>query len=276
MKPETLSIAQLKKIARSFGCDMDLVHFPDGQGHTYQCGNMVIKRTGNVAESIALAEIMLALPQSEKLRLPTPLKTIDGEWVVDDFVAWTFLSGADLCGNYEEKVAAIDTYNEIFSTVSKPDFMDHRSDGWAVADRVCWGEQVAVYEPVFQNIIDDITPLLEDITLPEQLIHGDISRHILLESGSAPAVIDITPYWRPANFAHAVMMVTDIAWWEGDISDFEFLRERPHWRQLVIRAALRRIIEQPEQIKHIGKDRETAIVRANAYNQALADILEVL
>ena len=271
-----MNLTELKEIAGQFGCNVDLIHFPDGQGHTYRCGDIVIKRAVNEAEHIALAAILAELPNSTKLRLPKPVMSTDGRLVVDGYVAWTFLTGDDLCGHYTEKVAAIDAYNELFQNVAKPTFIDERTDGWSIADRVSWGEETKTYEPVFQNLIDEITPLLEAIDLPAQLIHGDMARHILLAPKQPPAIIDITPYWRPKDFAHAMMMVTDVAWWEGEIADFDFLKTRPHWRQLVIRAALKRIIEQPEQMEYIGKDRTVAIERAEAYSRALTEILQTL
>ena len=135
-----MNIHELKTIAQTFGCDVDLIHFPDGQGHTYRCGDIVIKRIDNEDEHRALTDILASVPVSQTLRLPQPITAEDGRLIVAGYAAWTFLAGNDLCGHYEEKVRAIDTYNALFAHIAKPAFIDERTDGWSTADRVCWGK----------------------------------------------------------------------------------------------------------------------------------------
>jgi prepilin-type processing-associated H-X9-DG protein len=52
------------------------------------------------------------------------------------------------------------------------------------------------------------------VHLPAQLIHGDLGGNVLFADGEPPAVIDFSPYWRPAGLALAVAAV-DAPMWDG-------------------------------------------------------------
>jgi hypothetical protein len=78
--------------------------------------------------------------------------------------------------------------------------------------------------------------------LREQLIHGDLNPdNTLIAPGEPPAIIDMTPYWRPAGFAAAVA-----AYWLGPYRGDEHVLAHfegvPHFDQLLVRAALRMLL----------------------------------
>ena len=47
-----------------------------------------------------------------------------------------------------------------------------------------------------------------------QVIHGDLTGNVLFADKLPPAIIDLSPYWRPAMFASAIV-VADALVWEG-------------------------------------------------------------
>jgi hypothetical protein len=55
-------------------------------------------------------------------------------------------------------------------------------------------------------------PLPGDVE--HQLIHGDLTGNVLFdeEHGSPPGIIDLTPYWRPAAYAEAIVVVDGLTW----------------------------------------------------------------
>lgn len=87
-------------------------------------------------------------------------------------------------------------------------------------------------------MVEPLHGRLEELDLPSQVVHGDLSGNVLFADGAPPAVIDLTPYWRPAAFAAAVVVVDALVWGGGDPS---LLRRVDH--QLLLRAELRRLLE---------------------------------
>jgi uncharacterized protein (TIGR02569 family) len=118
------------------------------------------------------------------------------------------------------------------------------SDRWAVADRVAWGE--AEGEPLPARV----RPLLarrRPVDLPSQLIHGDLSGNVLFHDSLPPAVIDISPYWRPAGYAAAIVVVDAVAWGSaGDDLVARLLEEQGD--QLLLRAVLFRVATDPSEV----------------------------
>ena len=47
-----------------------------------------------------------------------------------------------------------------------------------------------------------------------QVIHGDVGGNVLFAdaSGLPPAIIDVSPYFRPRSFAHAILVADAVAW----------------------------------------------------------------
>jgi uncharacterized protein (TIGR02569 family) len=111
-------------------------------------------------------------------------------------------------------VAAGERLHHVLTGESRPDFLDRRDDPWSVADRVAWGE-VTLDDA-------DAVPYLSRLLacagtashLHAQLVHGDLTGNVLLARGLPPAVVDLSPYWRPTGYASAVV-VADALVWEG-------------------------------------------------------------
>lgn len=73
-------------------------------------------------------------------------------------------------------------------------------------------------------------------------MHGDLTGNVLFADGLAPAIIDFSPYWRPAPFASAVV-VADALLWEG--ADERLLRafeSEPDFAQYLLRALIYRAV----------------------------------
>ncbi len=76
----------------------------------------------------------------------------------------------------------------------------------------------------------------------DQLIHGDLIGNVLFAEGLPPAMIDLSPYWRPAPFAAAVV-VADALVWEG--ADVALVAQTGHidrFEQYLVRALIYRAI----------------------------------
>lgn len=47
-----------------------------------------------------------------------------------------------------------------------------------------------------------------------QIVHADLTHNVLFDQAMVPAVIDISPYWRPPEYAEGVV-VADAPCWHG-------------------------------------------------------------
>ena len=93
------------------------------------------------------------------------------------------------------------------------------------------------------------------IALPSQVIHGDFTGNVLFEPGLAPAVIDFSPYWRPAGFALAVVIVDALTWGGAGMDILDLVRDELEIEQLLLRAELRRLVEVELHDRAAGRRR---------------------
>ncbi|HXF21676.1 MAG TPA: hypothetical protein VN597_14550, partial [Streptosporangiaceae bacterium] len=76
------------------------------------------------------------------------------------------------------------------------------------------------------------------------LIHGDLGGNVLFAAGEPPAVIDFSPYWRPAGLALAVAAVDALTWSEADPAILDELAGEPELDQLLARAHVGRLVTE--------------------------------
>lgn len=265
-------VMKLNNIAKLFGSDEEPILLTGGQGNTYKSNNIILKPTSNQTESEELSELVKKAPPSEKLRIPKPIKSSNNNWVEDGYVAWEYLEGKDLKDNYEQKLQICDWFSEIFKNIEKPDFIEKRNDAWAIADRVTWGEIEKEYGKEFQEIINQVKSILIPIAIPAQIIHGDISENIISDKKDSFGVIDITIYWRPRDYAKALLIVDGITWESADLNIYAFVKDLPEIKQLLLRAGLRRIIENPEHVERSNKNVQKALSESYKYLETLKSL----
>ena len=234
-----------ERVLQAFGVGEAVpVCLPGGQGTTWRAGPLILKPTDNETEAAWTADLYATLPE-KGFRVPRPAKSRHGAYVAYGWAAWECIEGKpDLAGRWREKLAVCDAFHRALEGVPRPAFLDERSDPWSRADRLTWGAAFPAVQPWLRDSVARLWTLLKPLKLPLQLIHGDISVNILFATGLEPAVIDFSPYWRPAGFAAAVL-IADAAVWEGADADALFLLASSvkQLDQLVLRAELRRLLE---------------------------------
>jgi hypothetical protein len=95
-------------------------------------------------------------------------------------------------------------------------------------------------------LIDRLIAARRPLDLPWQVIHSDIGGNVLFADGLAPAVIDFSPMYRPAGFALATAAFDAIAWSDADPSIISLLRDIEELDQLLVRAAIFRLVAAAE------------------------------
>lgn len=156
------------------------------------------------------------------LRIAMPVPARDGSWVVDGWSATRFEPGAHQLTDLTalRAVGAVLHAELHAATTRSPITHPAREDRWADAARVAFGEaplDVDAVGPDGREVLlalgshRDATPLG-----PDQLVHGDLARTVLLDAGGAPVVIDLSPYWRPALWAEAVVVLDSVLVLDAD------------------------------------------------------------
>lgn len=235
-----MSEAPPTSVQSAFRCQKQPVRLPGGQGETFRCGDVVLKPCRHVVEATWIARIHLVI-QQVGFRLPQPVQASDGEWVVDGWEAWTFVGGHHSRERWGEVLAACRTFHHALGNVAKPAFLDTRDDPFSRADRIAWGEERADCHPHFLQIMQPLQSLVEPVNLPSQIIHGDFTENVLFEEGHPPAVIDLSPYWRPADYALAIVVVDALDWCGADESILQLVDDVPDIYQLMVRAEIYRL-----------------------------------
>lgn len=228
------------RVLTAFGATAQPVVYPMGRGATWAAGEIVLKPVDDEAEATWVATLAASTPE-RGFRLARPIAASDGRWTVDGWSAWTRLPGEHSTTRWRELLDAAAAFHAAVGHVEKPEFIDRRADRWRIADRVAWGELSADALAAATHV----GPLLSarrPVSLPGQLVHGDLVGNVLFADGLAPALIDLSLYWRPAAYSAAIV-VGDALTWEGASNEtIRLIDHVPEWPQLLLRAVLFRIV----------------------------------
>jgi uncharacterized protein (TIGR02569 family) len=237
--------ANLTAAVRSaFGVSGPAWPLPGGEGTTWQVGSVVLKPTVNPREASWCAELFARL-DGPGFRVPQPRRTIDGGWLADGWTAWEYLEGAPApVRHWPELVAASRAFHAALAGFPRPDWLHGRRDRWSVADRVAWHEERVAVADALQGLVDTLVAARRPVKLPNQLVHGDLAGNVLFADGQPPAVIDFSPYWRPAGYALAIAAVDVLTWWGAAPTILDTLDGEEHLDQLLLRALLFRLITE--------------------------------
>jgi uncharacterized protein (TIGR02569 family) len=201
-------------VLRAFGVgDTPARRLAGGQGTAWVAGDVVLKPGGGPVQewsATALAEVV-----PEGFRLAPPLSTRDGQWVCEGWVAWRRLEGAEPdLSTASACVAVIEAgraFHRAVAHLPRPGCIDARTDWWALADRAAWGERTVRGVPEFADALGRLEAGLTPLGRP-QVVHGDLTTNVIFAPGSAPAVLDISPYWRPTEYAEGIVLADALCW----------------------------------------------------------------
>jgi uncharacterized protein (TIGR02569 family) len=211
----------------------------------------------DAAELAWQAQVFSRIP-SAGFRLARPRRAADGSFCVDGWSATEYVSGTHEARRWPEVIAAGERFHAALRGIPRPSFLDQRSSPWAVSDRVAWGEIPASEFPHVRHL-PDLVSTLRPVTAPSQLIHGDLTGNVLFGGPRPPAIIDFSPYWRPAAYASAIV-IADALVWEG--ADRQVLNAVTHIgdfgqhlaRALIFRAVTHWIFSQGKPANPAAED----------------------
>ena len=166
-----------------------------------------------------LGPFLTGLDTGGRFRVAPPIVATDGRWTVEGWSATPWLEGAHVAGSWDriQQVAADLHAATATADVEWPAFFREHRTPWAVGDRVAFNEE-ELPEPVLPLVAEVLhaTAALRSrpTSEPDQVIHGDLAGNVVFadEAKLPPAVIDFSPYFRPAGFAAAIAVADAVAW----------------------------------------------------------------
>jgi uncharacterized protein (TIGR02569 family) len=206
----------------------------------WHCDEVLIRPVPDNALASWSARVLDTL-EVAGLRVARPLRSSDGRWVVSGYSACQYLGGREE-PRYSEVVAASLRLHAAMATVRRPRLLDDRDDLLTRADAAAWGERIINLDPdTGGRLFGELAGYRTLLRLPSQVVHGDLFGTVLFDGDAAPVVFDLLPFWRPVEWAAAVIVVDALAW--GGASE-ELIDEWSHlkdWPQALLRALLFRL-----------------------------------
>jgi uncharacterized protein (TIGR02569 family) len=206
-------------VLHAFGVDGPARPLDGGQGTSWAAQGLVFKPVeGPLHEWLASA---LADVAPDGFRVATPACTRDGAWVCAGWSATQWVEGSEpdysAMSTWREILTAGRAFHRAVAHLDRPAFLDTRQDWWARADRAVWGELDIQFLPEFAALARRLKGALQPLGRP-QVVHADLTRNVLVAPGLAPAVIDISPYWRPPEYAEGVVVADALCWHDAPTS----------------------------------------------------------
>jgi uncharacterized protein (TIGR02569 family) len=225
-------------------------HLP---GPAWTCDGILLRPVSDtvLAAWSAASTEELAAAGVDGVRLARPVRASDGRRVVSGWAACHDVAG-QVRPRHDDVVAVSLRLHRATAKLSRPRFVDDRDDILARADRMAFGERTVSLDPetggdLFAELARRRTPL----AVPSQLVHGDLFGTVIFEDGDGPdgaavdqappAVLDIVPFWRPVEWAAAVVVVDALAWGGADAGIVSRWSHLVAWPQMLLHGLLFRL-----------------------------------
>jgi uncharacterized protein (TIGR02569 family) len=243
---------------------------PGGQGGSWSVGHLVLKRDAGSCHGW-LGEALAAV-QPEGVRIAEPVPTRSGSWRHEGWVATRWVEGvepnASAAATWADILDAGRAFHRAVADLPRPPCLDERQDPWAAADRAAWGEGPVQLHPEFTSVGRRLRNALEPLG-SSQLVHGDLSGNVLFAPGLPPAVIDVSPYWRPPEYAEGVVLADALCWHDAPPS---LLKEAGVSVAAVARGLLFRMLTTSERVASGGLKAVDVDEEAARYEEAASAI----
>ncbi|THF83609.1 aminoglycoside phosphotransferase [Deinococcus sp. KSM4-11] len=233
-------------VQRAFGLRGTPEPLSGGRGTSWRIGPAVLKPADQSPAERAWHAAVLGPVVEGHVRVARPLSTADGQLIVDGWMATAFVSGQHQPGRWLDIVQAGEHLHRQLAAVPRPAFLAARRDPWAVADRVAWGDQPATPFLAARHV-RRLLSCCRPVDAALQVIHADLTGNVLFAALERPAIIDFSPYWRPAPYASAIVVVDAVVWEGADPAVFRTLTAQPGFAQLLLRALRFRMVTDAMQ-----------------------------
>ena len=219
---------------------------PDLPGPAWRCDGLVLRPVADtvLAAWSAGAIEELATHGVDGLRLAKPVRASDGRRVVAGWAASHDVAGR-VEPRHDDVVAASLRLHRATARLERPRLVDDRDDLLARARRAAFGEKEVTLDPeTGGTLFAELARRRRPLSRPSQLVHGDLFGTVLFDPsdpGAPPAVLDLVPFWRPVEWAAAVVVVDALAWGGADPGITTRWSHLVEWPQVLLHALLFRL-----------------------------------
>lgn len=229
-------------VLEAFGATGKPLPLAGGQQTVWRVGDAVLKPVdADLATLEWQADVLERLDGQPAFRVAPPLRTGDGQLTTAGWTAWRYEPGEHLPRRWPDIIAAGNAFHLATAGLPEPSFMQQRKDNWARADRVAWGDSPAA---PFDRIpeLAALFAALRPLSAPSQVIHGDLTGNVLFSKGRPPLVLDLSPYWRPAPAAVAIVVADALVFEGADAGVLTAVADMAGFGQYLVRALLFRAV----------------------------------
>ena len=193
-----------------------------GQGTSWIAGDVALKPDGGPLHAWLAGALADVVPDG--VRLASPVPTRDGTWVCAGWSATRRVAGEEpdrsSASTWVAVIEAGRSFHRAVAHLTRPKLLDARTDWWAVADRMAWHDRALRLRPELVDLARRLEPALQPLG-PPQLVHADLTGNVLFADGLGPAIIDISPYWRPTGYADGIVVADALCWYGASASLLE-------------------------------------------------------
>lgn len=206
----------------------------------WHCGDVLVRPVADNAVAAWSAGVLDGL-HVDGLRLAHPVRASDGRWVVAGWAACRFVPGK-LEPRYDAIVEASLLLHAATADLPRPRVLDGREDLATRAAAAAWGERGLTLDPRAGGVtFDELAARRRPVTPTPQVVHAELFGAVLFDTSGVPAVIDLVPAWRPAEWSAAVIVVDAVAWGGADEGLIDRWSHLDAWPQMLLRAVLHRL-----------------------------------
>ncbi|WP_246107110.1 TIGR02569 family protein [Pseudonocardia kunmingensis] len=206
----------------------------------WHCGDVLVRPVPDNVVAAWSAAVLDGL-EVDGVHIARPLRSSDGRWVVGGWAACRFIPGY-VEPRYDEVVEASVRLHAATASVSRPRLLDDRDDLITRSAAGAFGERRLALDPATGGeLYAQLAEFRKPIQLVPQLVHPELFGAVLFDEHGVPALIDLVPCWRPAQWAAAVVVVDAVAWGGADEALPHRWTHLEEWPQVLLRALLHRV-----------------------------------
>ncbi len=226
----------------AFGIAGPLKKLEGGKGSAWLADGLVLKPRDLLPQELEWLDTRAReLSHGGPLRLSLPVRSTAGNLSEEEWVAYGYLPGEYTSGRWLEKASVALAFSGLFTGEPRPPFLDERNHAWAEADRFAWEETSALGGQEIPYV-PELVAARRPVDGVPCIIHGDLTGNILEHPGGVPAVIDPTLYYRPVDYAVAIIAVDAVCFEGASLSLLESMSPGQAFPQYLLRALLFRIV----------------------------------
>lgn len=206
----------------------------------WHCGDVVVRPVSDNAVAAWSAGVLDGL-EVDGVRLARPVRSSDGRWVVAGWAASRYVPG-NLEPRYDAVLDTAMRLHAATAAVQRPRLLDGRDDMVSQSAAGAFGERRLSLDPARGgDLYAQLAAYRTPVRLAPQVVHAELFGAVLFDDDGVPALVDLAPCWRPAEWAAAVVVVDAVAWGGADTALLERWSGLAEWPQMLLRAVLHRV-----------------------------------